>query len=152
MSANDVDQVLALEQTVSEAPHWNRAAYEGCIASEESAALVRAGFVAEVQGQLVGYLIGKLVAGICELESIAVAKEVRGKEIGGALVKAFIDWAKFHGARRLELEVRASNTGAIKLYEGAGLRREGLRAGYYQSPEEDALLMGVEFADGGKLL
>ena len=152
MSANDVDQVLALEQTVSEAPHWNRAAYEGCIASEGSGPLVRAGFVAEVQGQLVGFLVGKLVAGTCELESIAVAQEVRREGIGRALVKAFIDWAKFHGARRLELEVRASNARAVKLYEGAGLRREGLRAGYYQSPEEDALLMGVEFADGGKLL
>jgi len=151
MAANDIDRVLALEQTIPEAPHWNRVAYERCAMTDESSPLQRAGFVAEAEGRLFGFSAGKLVAGVCELESIAVSEENRGQGIGRALFEALANWALTRGAVRVELEVRASNARAIKLYEHVGLRREGLRPAYYQSPTEDAVLMGLSLAQGGKL-
>lgn len=151
IAANDIDRVLALEETISEAPHWNRAAYERCAMLDESSPLQRAGFVAEAEGRLLGFSVGKLVTGVCELESIAVSEENRGQGIGRTLFEALADWALTRGAVRVELEVRASNIRAIKLYEQVGLRREGLRPAYYQSPAEDAVLMGMSLAHGGKL-
>lgn len=143
MTAGDIDGVVSLAAEIPEAPQWSREDYERCCVSDEAATLQRAGFVAEASGPLLGFSAGKLVAGICELESIAVVPETRGQGIGGALLEALIGWARVKGANRMELEVRASNIRAIKLYEQSGLRREGLRPAYYSSPEEDALLMGM---------
>jgi len=151
MADGDIDAVVALAEKISEAPHWNREEYLRCATPDGAASLQRAGFVAGVEGELLGFSVGKLVAGVCELESVAVSPENRGQGIGRALFNAVADWARAGGAVRLELEVRASNHRAIKLYENAGLRREGLRATYYQSPEEDAVLMGKVLATGGKL-
>jgi ribosomal-protein-alanine N-acetyltransferase len=150
MAAADIDAVLALEQKTPEAPHWNRLEYERCLASDFGS-VVRAAFVANANGEVVGFSVGKLVAGVCELESMAVAGEARGQGIGAALITAVTDWARANGANRIELEVRASNARAIRLYERFGLCREGSRTGYYHSPDEDAVLMGAPLWSGGKL-
>jgi [ribosomal protein S18]-alanine N-acetyltransferase len=47
------------------------------------------------------------------------------------------------GAIRMDLEVRASNAAAIRLYRGAGFLETGNRRAYYRDPEEDAVLMSV---------
>jgi [ribosomal protein S18]-alanine N-acetyltransferase len=151
MLAADIDSVLALEQQIAAAPHWNRGAYECCVDAGDAQTLRRTGFVAVADGRLLGFSIGKLVAGVGELESVAVEENMRGQGIGRALLSAVVDWAKSNGAERVELEVRASNSGAIRLYAQAGLRREGIRAGYYDDPEEDAVLMGISFSSGGNL-
>jgi ribosomal-protein-alanine N-acetyltransferase len=151
MADGDIDAVVALAEKISEAPHWNREEYVRCGAPDGTASLQRSGFVAGVEGELLGFSVGKLVAGVCELESVAVLPENRGQGIGRALFDAVADWALASGAARMELEVRASNHRGIKLYERAGLRREGLRPAYYQSPEEDAVLMGKALLTGGKL-
>ena len=44
----------------------------------------------------------------------------------------------------LTLEVRVSNTPAIKLYEKYGFQSLGTRKGYYQDNNEDALIMWTE--------
>jgi ribosomal-protein-alanine N-acetyltransferase len=151
MAGGDIAAVLALAEKIPEAPHWNRIDYERCVAEDSSSPLLRAGFVAETPAGFLGFSIGKIVAGICELESIAVALEARGQGIGQALLAAVSGWARAQNAVRLELEVRASNSRAVKVYEDFGMRREGRRPGYYQSPEEDALLMGITLTTGGKL-
>jgi [ribosomal protein S18]-alanine N-acetyltransferase len=151
MAAADIDAVLALEEKTPEAPHWNRLEYERCVASPDSGGFLRSAFVANADGVVVGFSVGKLVAGVCELESMAVACEARGRGMGAALVTAVTDWARANGADRIELEVRALNARAIRLYERAGLCREGLRTGYYHSPDEDAVLMGAPLWSGGKL-
>lgn len=151
MATADIDAVLALEEKTPEAPHWNRLEYERCLGSSDSGSVVRAAFVADAVGEVVGFSVGKLVAGVCELESMAVAADAQGQGIGMALFSAITGWARAARADRIELEVRTSNARAIRLYERAGLCREGLRTGYYQSPDEDAVLMGASLSSGGKL-
>jgi ribosomal-protein-alanine N-acetyltransferase len=151
MAKGDIEAVLALAEQTPEAPHWDRREYERCVALNEADSLQRAGFVAEAEGHLLGFSVGKLIAGICELESVAVDRQARGQGIGRALLEAVAIWAQASEAARMELEVRASNTRAIGLYERAGFLREGLRPAYYHSPEEDAVLMGKALLSGGKL-
>jgi ribosomal-protein-alanine N-acetyltransferase len=43
--------------------------------------------------------------------------------------------------RGYTLEVRVSNTGAIKLYRRFGFRKKGVRRGYYTDNREDAVIM-----------
>ncbi len=42
------------------------------------------------------------------------------------------------------LEVRASNSSAIKLYESAGFRRAGTRESYYSNPVEPGIVMSFD--------
>lgn len=149
LAIDDIDAVLALTEEIPEAPHWKRSEYQSCVTQSDSP-LLRIGFVVEDQNQLLGFCIGTLVAGICELESVVVAANARRKGVATILLQALVNWAQSRQGVRLELEVRASNHRAIKFYEAAGFVREGIRQDYYRSPDEDAVLMGMALTGGGK--
>ncbi|MBV8631043.1 MAG: GNAT family N-acetyltransferase [Silvibacterium sp.] len=142
MAPRDLDAVLKLTDETPEAPRWDRAVWEDIVASVDQRTAVRKGFIAANRLDLLGFAAAHLVAGVCELESIAVAKSARRTGIGSALLNAVAGWALARGARKLELEVRAANASAIAFYERAGLLNEGLRPGYYHDPQDDAALMG----------
>lgn len=62
---------------------------------------------------------------------MAVSETRRGEGIGRALLAAALDTAeRWHGVRRIELEVYLDNTAAIALYTGHGFVREGVARGY----------------------
>lgn len=142
--ACDLDAVFALEQATPEAPHWGRGEYERLLSADGTE---RSCVVAEVQGELRGFAVLRRIElssteSIYELESIVVEVSARSRGLGGMLMEAALGIAAQSGAQRLELEVRASNAAAIRLYSRAGLRVEGRRRRYYSGPDEDAILMG----------
>ena len=140
MTPGDLDAVTRLEAATAEAPHWERAAYEGVLSENGP---VKQVFVAEDGGRLVGFAVARMVVDVCELESIAVDASARRTGVGKALLAALSKWAREHRAAHIELEVRAGNDSAVCFYEHTGFRRNGSRRGYYQNPEEDALLMSL---------
>jgi [ribosomal protein S18]-alanine N-acetyltransferase len=146
--AGDLAGVLALERGVAEAPHWAEADYGAIVNADRAAddAVRRCLFVAEVEGRLVGFAVGKVIGtGIgAELESVVVALAARRGGVGKALCGAVALWSRAQGAAGLELEVRAGSGGAIALYDGLGFVRVGRRSGYYREPVEDAVLMRLE--------
>ena len=58
-----------------------------------------------------------------------------------ALMLALIDRAYALDSRWMTLEVRASNHGAMALYEKLGFKVIGRRRGYYTDDGEDAVVM-----------
>lgn len=87
-------------------------------------------FCAFRDDELVGYISlvfgkGSKFKGNCHLVSTAVSPEMRGQGIGTKLFQHAETHSKSRGARRVELEVFASNTGAIRLYERLGYEVEG---------------------------
>jgi ribosomal-protein-alanine N-acetyltransferase len=147
MEEGDLDAVLAIERASDSAPHWERLDYRAALAEGENPALRRVALVAEWGGELAGFAIVRLVRlaeeSEAELESIVVSLEKRGQGIGKALLAESLAHAKVAGARSMDLEVRASNTTAVRLYERFGFRETGRRRGYYRYPEDDAVLMRV---------
>jgi ribosomal-protein-alanine acetyltransferase len=137
LTSAHIDSILDLQQRTPEAPHWKRQVYEDLTQSE----IPSFGFVAMGGDSLLGLAVFRLVLDICELESIAVAPEARRRGIGAKLLTAAVTFAAEHGAKRLELEVRANNSTAIGFYTRIGFVRDGLRHGYYRNPDEDAVLM-----------
>jgi ribosomal-protein-alanine acetyltransferase len=127
--------LIAAERAVASAPHWSEAVWEETLRSE------RATFVAEQEGALVGLVVGHMVAGVVELESIAVSAGARRTGVGTNLVAALQAWAREGGANAMELEVRASNAEAIGFYRELGFQEAGRRNRYYSDPVEDAVLM-----------
>jgi len=140
MALQDLDQVVTLERSTPEAPHWDRSHYESALL-DEAGSIRRGAFVSIHRERLTGFLVARQVLEVCEIESIVVAEGARREGVGSALLSAVSRWAATGGAQRLELEVRASNSHAIRFYEKAGMTKDGLRRGYYRDPEEDAVLM-----------
>jgi ribosomal protein S18 acetylase RimI-like enzyme len=70
---------------------------------------------------------------------------VRGRGIGRRLAEAGIAAATARGAERIELEVFASNTKAIRLYEHLGFTREGVkrRARKLEDEYDDNVFMAL---------
>lgn len=100
--------------------------------------------VAEVNNTVVGYISFYTIIDETEIVNLCVLPEYRRAGIARALVNGAIDMSRSLGASKLMLEVRASNTGAIKLYEGFGFFPVGVSKNHYSSPTEDAILMNSE--------
>ena len=113
----------------------------------------RADFFREVKNELAEYVVGELDKKIvayagawvsfdqAEVMHVAVTPELRGQGVGTILFGELIKAVKERGAKSITLEVRPSNTAAIKLYENFGLRSVGRRKNYYRDNDEDALIM-----------
>lgn len=88
-------------------------------------------FVAEIENELVGYLmaIGSKPKKIRHSVYIVagVTHENSGKGIGTRLFKELENWAKTIGVIRLELTVRINNISAISLYKKLGYEIEGTK-------------------------
>ncbi len=107
-------------------------------------------FIVDIEdGELVGYAGMHTPCGDCYVDNIAVFPKFRGRGYGEKLTLALIEKAKTLG-EFISLEVRASNTPAIKLYEKLGFLAVGKRKSFYSSPREDAIIYTKSFTEGEK--
>ena len=97
--------------------------------------------VAEVQGQVVGYLCQWAALDERHITNLAVHPEARRAGIGRQLLEFAIGAARKAKCQRLILEVRPSNAKARRLYEGLGFVELYRRRRYYIKPSEDGLVM-----------
>ncbi len=148
MNAADLAQVLAIAESLSEAPRWPRWTYLKAITPESTPRRI-ALVVAESEagprpGAVLGFAVASLLPPQAELETIAVATESQRQGLGRQILHALAAELKAAGARELLLEVRASNRPALAFYRSLGFVQTGLRPGYYADPTEDAVLMSLQ--------
>jgi ribosomal-protein-alanine N-acetyltransferase len=77
--------------------------------------------------------------------SVAVLDEHRNKGVGKALMLEGINGVMYRKADEIYLEVRVSNTGAIKMYEKLNFEIKSRLRSYYRDGE-DAYLMALELS------
>ena len=70
---------------------------------------------------------------IVRVAAFVIAREHQGHALGSTAWQRFNAEAWRKGFRRVQLEVKAENTGAQRFYERRGLSVEQLLEGYYQS-------------------
>lgn len=85
------------------------------------------------------------------IATIAVHPNHQGRGIASALLAEALMLAMERGASASLLEVRPSNTAALKLYQRFGYEVVGVRKEYYQDNKEDALLLNLFDLDIEKL-
>lgn len=94
------------------------------------------------------------VAGCCgytesfreaNIDNVVVDPALRGRGIGGILLRELIGRGREAGIEAFTLEVRVSNTTAVHLYEKFGFKSEGIRPNFYEKPTEDANIMWLRF-------
>lgn len=145
---NDLIPVMEINlKTLPE--HYSDYFYESLLAE-----LPEAFVVAEIGGRHVGYIMCKIEYGFSSFRklgfvkkghvvSIAVLDECRGQGIGRALAEEAVKGVRSKKCDEFYLEVRCSNTDAVRLYENLGfVIRQQLNA--YYKDGEDAYLMAIE--------
>jgi ribosomal-protein-alanine N-acetyltransferase len=135
--AKDLPRLLTLMRTAESVAQWTDDAYAKRITQD-------CALLANIDRHLVGALVFTNASpGEWEIENIVVDSAVRRQGIGAALIRELAVRAKEKGALRFHLEVRASNAPAIALYRKLGFVETTRRRGYYQNPEEDAILFSL---------
>jgi ribosomal-protein-alanine N-acetyltransferase len=124
----DLEKIHKIENLSFEKP-WSKNLLLYSIKSGEM-------FVAEIAGEVRGYICFSRVLDEVHIENIAVEPEWRGKGIGFQLLKFAIESNKNCD---FFLEVRPSNHPAITLYRKLGFIMIGRRKRYYG--DEDAIIM-----------
>lgn len=135
-TAGDIDALMALDELCFHRP-WTRADYERELADPARCFL----YVARAEGAIIGYCAFWRIFDEAHINNFAVHPAWRRRGVGRALLAQTLAAAAALGAPKATLEVRASNTAAIALYESGGFVRAGIRRGYYTHPVEDALIL-----------
>ncbi len=139
MNPSHVPQVAALEKLCFADP-WS----EKSVASELHNDLAL--WLVAVEGETVlGYVGSQTVCGETDMMNVAVHPDHRRRGIAADLIEQLIRQLKNRGSCSLTLEVRASNDGAIALYDKLGFQPVGRRPNYYRNPKEDALILRKEW-------
>lgn len=151
MTNADLDAVLAIEN-LSHIHPWTHGNFADSIAAGHWAYCVRPQVDEPIAGS---YLDPQILWAYCvlfpavdelHLLNITVSPKLRRLGIGAKIIQAIEGVATQQKIPRILLEVRPSNTSALKLYENLGYEQIGLRKQYYpQNPNtgnrEDALVM-----------
>jgi ribosomal-protein-alanine N-acetyltransferase len=130
----DLPQVIAIERRAFPAP-WSLAMFVLELSKPGGICLA-----ASSGGRLAAYMVCSRYDTVWHLMNVAVDPDLRDNGIGTALLSKLLEEVG-DPAARYTLEVRTSNTGAIRLYERFGFRAAGLRRRYYQDNGEDAVIM-----------
>lgn len=125
----DLDALLAIENAAFSANRISRRQMKHHLSSPKA----RLWVFADEGGVPVAYLLGFFHAlRPPRLYSVAVAGGWRGRGLGEALVRRFLDEARKAGAGRAVLEVRADSPGSIHLYEKLGFVKTRRLPAYYE--------------------
>ncbi|MGC4027511.1 MAG: ribosomal protein S18-alanine N-acetyltransferase [Steroidobacteraceae bacterium] len=136
MGFDDVDAVVALERASYAFP-WSEGIFRDCL---------RVGYyccIVELDHLIIGYAVMSSGAGEAHVLNLCMDQRYRCRGIGGALLAHLLEFAKSTGAEDVYLEVRPSNTVAVRLYQSRGFAQIGIRKGYYQAVDgrEDAVVL-----------
>lgn len=100
-------------------------------------------FVAVLNQKIIGYYGFLHILDELHILNVAVDPAFRNEGVGTALIAHLIENAHALSARAVTLEVRESNSAAIKLYEKFGFVSAGVRPHYYID-KENALIYWLE--------
>jgi [ribosomal protein S18]-alanine N-acetyltransferase len=150
MEKADVNEICSIENTIYDFP-WTSGNFLDSLNAGYCGYVVRAkrNFDSnQLALGIVGYSMTMKLPDEVHLLNISVAKPFQGRGIGRAYLKALVNDARQQNAEGILLEVRPSNSAAIKLYRSEGFSQIGLRKGYYpnlQNQREDALVFLLAF-------
>ena len=136
MTEADVSEVFAIERASYQFP-WSEGIFRDCL---------RVGYVCRVltlESQIIGYGVMSVGAGEAHVLNLCVADAYRCRGLGRRMLGYLLERGVAAGMSEAFLEVRPSNTAAIRLYQAIGFEQVGMRRGYYQAAggREDAAVL-----------
>ncbi len=135
LGLGDLTGVEELERRAYTTP-WSRTMFSGEISRPGSRC-----YGAFIDRRLAGYLIVARYTDAWHVMNVAVDQPYRRRGVARLMLETLLRETADDGTRGHTLEVRASNHGAIRLYEALGFSAAGMRRAYYTDDREDALVM-----------
>jgi len=131
MGRGDIGAVLAIDRKISGGKAL--ITYKDMVAADPGGALDLS-FVAEVDGQVVGFILARLTyAGVpfievAVIDALAVDPGYRGHGIATELVKGMLShcYAEEVGVNTVRVTISEENSGLRRFFERLGFRRSGL--------------------------
>jgi len=136
MTETDVSEVIAIERNSYQFP-WSEGIFRDCL---RVCYICR---VVTVHGTIIVYGVMSVGAGEAHILNLCVGQLYRCRGVGKRLLTYLIERGAASGMSEAFLEVRPSNTTAIRLYLALGFEQVGMRRGYYQAVggREDAAVL-----------
>ena len=133
---DDLTAVLDIERRCYPAPcvAWTEEAFRGEIQKPFCHFLVLTDD--ETDSILVGYVVYWLLFDECHILNVAIHPDWRGQALGTLLVRNAINAAVKKEVKRVFLEVRKSNTGAISLYQKLGFFIDHIKTAFYENGDD----------------
>jgi len=139
LSPSRIPEVVCLERKIYPFP-WTAGNFEDALRSGYSAwTLVSENDI------IIAYAVAMLAVDEAHLLNLAVDPQMQRRGFGWKMLDWMARTMREYGARFLLLEVRPSNTEALRLYRQYGFESIGIRRGYYPARRgrEDAIVMRV---------
>ena len=136
LEPRDLDTVEEIEQTSYPTP-WSRSMFVAELKKPSSLALG----AYSADGVLIGYAFVSRYVDAWHVMNVAVATGYRRRGVATTLLERLFELTASDPRSGYTLEVRVSNTQAIRLYERLGFEARGMRRGYYTDNREDAVIM-----------
>jgi len=135
MQEDDIDKVSAIEKRCH-LSSWSEQQFLSSLYSKHAC------WVVKKDNQIIAYAITSTVLGEAELLNIAVSPLLQNQGVAKVLLQALCD-SFADSIETFFLEVRASNTPAIALYQSLDFNEVGQRPNYYpaKNGREDAVIM-----------
>lgn len=139
----DLDEIFAIEADVFGSDAWSRDLMGAELADRNCHYVVS---VTDPGGTVVGYggVLAPRGSGDADIQTIATVPAVRGRGVGRVIMGELLSAAREARAQRIFLEVRADNPIAMGLYRSLGFAEIGVREGYYQPDNVDAVIMRLD--------
>jgi len=136
MRDEDVAGVMLVETAAYPFP-WTEGIFLDCL---------RVGYrcwVAEWDGEIVGYGVMSVAAGECHILNLCVHPQLQRQGFGRRMLRGLLALGRERKVDTAFLEVRGSNRSAVGLYAAEGFCEVGVRRGYYPAADgrEDAVIM-----------
>ncbi len=141
--ANDLDAIVALEAATFTNP-WTREMIAWELDHSDVSHFI---VVRTADDGVIAYCSFWLLFDELHLNNLAVQLAWRRRGVATALMTEMLREAAMLGARRATLEVRPSNTPALRLYEQLGFTVAATRPDYYTDPREHALILWHDCVD-----
>ena len=140
MTADDIGQVLEVERASFSNP-WSADVFHATILLPYAYYYVAEAVSRDGTARIIGECGVRDIVGEGEITNVAVHPDWRGRGVAAQMLETLLKESRQKNMKAFTLEVRAGNIPAISLYRKYGFRTEGVRAGFYDEPVEDALIM-----------
>ena len=137
-----IEELLPIEAELFGTEAWSAAMFWNELANGHHYVVA-----SEDDGTVLGY--AGLAVGQDEawVNNLAVRRDAQRRGIGRSLLSVLIGEARRHRVHQVLLEVSSENVAAQHLYRSYGFAVIGVRRGYYQPSNTDALVMQLELKD-----
>jgi ribosomal-protein-alanine N-acetyltransferase len=139
----DMPEVLDIESTSFEFP-WSQEDFIACLQQRNCI-----GMVAELDGEVVGYIIYEMGRSEFHVLNLAVRPDVRRRGVGQQLIQKIVGKLRSGQRTEVRLEVRETNLAAQLFFRRLGFQAVTVLKDFYEDTVEDAYSMLYQLEAAG---